>query len=162
MTELFPFFLQHSQNVYPHLTCMEDLKKIGDLTEPANWFPEARKITRKVIYHGGPTNSGKTYYALQELKKSKTGIYCCPLKLLANEIAIKINEEKPVCDIITGDYKEFVNKDNSPSTHISCTIEMAALNREYEVAVIDEVQMIADSQRGWVGETIYLNCFVLY
>ena len=39
-----------------------------DITNPAEWFPEARKIRRHIIMHIGPTNSGKTYRALQKLK----------------------------------------------------------------------------------------------
>lgn len=34
------------------------------------------------------------------------------------------------------------------ATHVSCTIEMASTTKEYEVAVIDEIQMLADEQRG--------------
>lgn len=34
------------------------------------------------------------------------------------------------------------------ATHVSCTIEMASTENEYEVAVIDEIQMLADEQRG--------------
>lgn len=34
------------------------------------------------------------------------------------------------------------------ATHVSCTIEMASTTNEYEVAVIDEIQMLADEQRG--------------
>lgn len=31
---------------------------------------------------------------------------------------------------------------------MSCTVEMADLTNEYEVAVIDEIQMIEDPERG--------------
>ena len=34
------------------------------------------------------------------------------------------------------------------ATHVSCTIEMASTENEYEVAVVDEIQMLADEQRG--------------
>lgn len=57
--DLFPYFLRHAKEMYPHLTCMEDLKKISDLRDPANWYPDARLIKRKIIFHAGPTNSGK-------------------------------------------------------------------------------------------------------
>ena len=40
------------------------------------WFPKTREKKRKIIYHYGPTNSGKTYHALEALKKSKNGVYC--------------------------------------------------------------------------------------
>ncbi len=47
--------------MFPHLTCMDDLKKISDLRDPANWYPDARAIPRKIVFHAGPTNSGKVW-----------------------------------------------------------------------------------------------------
>ena len=41
-----------------------------DLRQPFRWYPVARSLKRKFIYHSGPTNSGKTYTALQ------VGSYC--------------------------------------------------------------------------------------
>ena len=46
-------------------------------------FPEARKMKRKFILHIGPTNSGKTYNALERLKTAESGVYLGPLRLLA-------------------------------------------------------------------------------
>lgn len=54
-------------------------------------YPEARAIQRKVIFHAGPTNSGKTYQAIQRYLAAKSGVYCGPLKLLAHEIFEKSN-----------------------------------------------------------------------
>ena len=56
-------------------------------------YQEARSIQRKIIYHAGPTNSGKTYHALECFTNAKSGIYCGPLRLLANEIFYKTNEK---------------------------------------------------------------------
>ena len=56
-------------------------------------YPEARQIQRRIIYHAGPTNSGKTYHALQAFLKAKSGTYCGPLRLLANEVHSKANTE---------------------------------------------------------------------
>ena len=55
---------------------------------PHEWYPEARQMNRKIIYHHGPTNSGKTFSALNDLETSETGIYCSPLRLLAWEVCI--------------------------------------------------------------------------
>ena len=41
------------------------LRNVGDLTNPPNWYPEARALNRKIVFHAGPTNSGKTYHALE-------------------------------------------------------------------------------------------------
>ena len=54
-------------------------------------YPEARAIQRKIIFHAGPTNSGKTYHAIQRYLAAKSGVYCGPLKLLAHEIFEKSN-----------------------------------------------------------------------
>ena len=48
-------------------------------------YPYARTIKRNFILHIGPTNSGKTYEAVEVLKKAKNGIYLAPLRLLAYE-----------------------------------------------------------------------------
>jgi len=40
---------------------------------------------RKLIFHVGPTNSGKTYSAMKMLKDADTGYYLAPLRLLALE-----------------------------------------------------------------------------
>lgn len=55
-------------------------------------YPEARAIQRKLIFHAGPTNSGKTYHAIQRYLAAKSGVYCGPLKLLAHEIYEKSND----------------------------------------------------------------------
>ena len=54
-------------------------------------YPEARAIQRKIVFHAGPTNSGKTHHALERFLAAKTGIYCGPLKLLAAEVFHKSN-----------------------------------------------------------------------
>ena len=48
-------------------------------------------MRRSVIYHAGPTNSGKTYNALAALKEAWSGVYCGPLRLLALEVYESLN-----------------------------------------------------------------------
>lgn len=146
--ELYTYFLTHLKEAFPHLNCLEELKKISDLRLPIYWYPEARKLDRKIIFHSGPTNSGKTYNALQAFMGAKTGVYCGPLKLLAVEVFNKANADGVSCDLVTGEEKILVNKDE-PSNHVSCTVEMISTEKEYDVAVIDEIQMIRDTQRGY-------------
>ncbi len=157
MTDIYPYFLRHVNQLYPHMSIMDDLKQISDLTEPINWYPEARAIKRKVFYHSGPTNSGKTYQALKAFQNSQTGIYCGPLKLLANEVFNKTNQAETKCDLITGEERKFANKDLSQSNHVACTVEMTNLDKNYDVAVIDEIQMIKDQQRGWAWTRAFLG-----
>ncbi|XP_030059010.1 ATP-dependent RNA helicase SUPV3L1, mitochondrial isoform X1 [Microcaecilia unicolor] len=147
--DLFPFFMRHAKQIFPMLDCMDDLRKISDLRLPPNWYPEARAIQRKIVFHAGPTNSGKTYHAIQRYLAAKSGVYCGPLKLLAHEIYQKTNDAGVPCDLVTGEELVFVDPEGRPANHAACTIEMCSVMTPYEVAVVDEVQMIKDPARGW-------------
>ncbi|MFP3123477.1 helicase-related protein [Ectobacillus funiculus] len=107
-------------------------------------FTKAAAQTLYVL-HVGPTNSGKTYNALQRLKRAETGIYMAPLRLLALEVYQTLNEDGAPCHLKTGEEERYTNG----ATVTSCTIEVANLEQTYEVAVIDEAQMIADRERGF-------------
>lgn len=147
--DIFPYFIRHAKQTFPHIECMDDLKKISDLRTPANWYPLARAKTRKVIFHAGPTNSGKTYHALERFMTAKSGVYCGPLKLLAAEVFNKCNSRGTPCDLITGEERNYAQGEGNPSNHVSCTVEMTSINTPYEVAVIDEIQLMKDQGRGW-------------
>ena len=147
--DLLPYFLTHARKVFPHLECIEELKQISDLTSPPDWYPEARSIQRKIVFHAGPTNSGKTYHALERFFTASSGIYCGPLKLLAVEVFNKSASRGADCDLVTGEERRFSREDGEPSSHVACTVEMANMSQEYDVAVIDEIQLLKDFQRGW-------------
>jgi ATP-dependent RNA helicase SUPV3L1/SUV3 len=100
---------------------------------------------------------GKTYSALKVFQMSTSGVYCGPLKLLASEVFNKTNQLNTRCDLITGEERKFANEDQSPSQHAACTVEMVNLDKEYEVAVIDEIQLISDLQRGWAWTRAFLG-----
>lgn len=116
-----------------------------DLTCPHTWYPIARRKKRKVILHVGPTNSGKTYNALKQLERSSSGVYCGPLRLLAWEVAKRLNKANVPCDLITGQEKDLVEGAN----HKSVTVEMADVTSVYDCAIIDEIQMVGCKQRGF-------------
>ncbi|ESO09339.1 hypothetical protein HELRODRAFT_97508 [Helobdella robusta] len=155
--DIFPYFLRHGKTMYPHLDCMEDLKKISDLRQPANWYPEARSKQRKIIYHAGPTNSGKTYHALERFMSASSGVYCGPLRMLATEIFKKTNAAGHQCDLVTGEERRYMSEGGEPSSHVACTVEMTNIAVKYEVAVIDEIQMVRDLQRGWAWTRAFLG-----
>ncbi|SFU38538.1 ATP-dependent RNA helicase SUPV3L1/SUV3 [Clostridium sp. DSM 8431] len=111
---------------------------------PKDEYREARGMRRKFVIHLGDTNTGKTYNAIERLKTCKNGVYLSPLRILALENYERLNNEGILCDLATGE-EEIVHEG---STHMSCTIEKLNLKKQYEVAVIDEIQMIDDSQRG--------------
>lgn len=119
----------------------------------ADLFPEARKLNRHFILHIGDTNSGKTHDAIEQFMNHKKGTYLAPLRLLAMEIQDKSNDNGVLCSLLTGEEEDFV-KD---ATHMASTIEMANLREHYDIAVIDEAQMIADKERGWAWTQVILG-----
>ncbi|KAK0282064.1 RNA helicase [Friedmanniomyces endolithicus] len=126
-------------------------KVIADLRYPAEWFPATRALQRTVHLHVGPTNSGKTYQALQRLENAATGAYAGPLRLLAHEVYTRLNAKGRPCILLTGEERR---RPTIPSPFgaadlKACTVEMMPLNRLMDVAVIDEIQMIGNKERGW-------------
>ena len=110
-----------------------------------NLFPLARDMRRKLTLHIGPTNSGKTYEAMQKLQHADTGYYLAPLRLLALEGYETLKSRGIDSSLITGE-EQILDDD---ATHISSTIEMLNFDVDVDVCVIDEVQMIDDRDRGW-------------
>ena len=113
----------------------------------------ARQKNRKIIYHMGPTNSGKTYNAIEALAKAKSGSYLAPLRLLASELYDTLNEKGVATTLLTGE--EVI--ETPGASHFSSTIEMAKFNEQFECVVIDEIQMITDPQRGWAWTRALIN-----
>ena len=110
-----------------------------------NLFPVARQLRRKLIFYTGPTNSGKTWRAMQALEGADTGYYLAPLRLLALEGYETLREHGIAASLITGE-EQLIDEE---ATHISSTIEMLDFNADVDVCVIDEVQMLGDRDRGW-------------
>ncbi|RKP25546.1 P-loop containing nucleoside triphosphate hydrolase protein [Syncephalis pseudoplumigaleata] len=117
------------------------------MRRPSEWHIGARATRRRIIMHVGPTNSGKTYNAMQRLQTAESGVYCGPLRLLAHEVYERFNSAGHLCNLITGEDRRIREDVYVPLT--SCTVEMVPLNQKLEVAVVDEIQMIADPSRGW-------------
>jgi ATP-dependent RNA helicase SUPV3L1/SUV3 len=75
-----------------------------DMRDPvALYSSNNNKMNRKIIFHAGPTNSGKTYHALNSLEKAQSGVYCGPLRLLAHEIYERFNNDGIPCNLVTGE-----------------------------------------------------------
>lgn len=108
-------------------------------------FPAARQISRRLVAHIGPTNSGKTHAALDVLAAARNGSYLAPLRLLALEGRDALVARGIACSLITGEEREASALD----THVSSTVEMVDLEQPVDVTVIDEAQMLTDQDRGW-------------
>ena len=120
--------------------------------DPVTLYPKARSLTRRFILHVGPTNSGKTYSALEALKTAYNGVYLGPLRLLALEVSEKFNNQGIPCSLITGEEEQIV--ENAYIT--ASTVEMLSVKEHYDIVVIDEAQMLQDRDRGhnWTNAII--------
>ena len=107
-----------------------------------------KKPSHRIIALLGPTNTGKTFIAIEKMLEHNTGIFGLPLRLLAREVydkcVQKVGLEKVA--LITGEEKII------PSTakYFICTVESMPKNKEVEFVAIDEIQMCADRERGHI------------
>ncbi len=108
-------------------------------------FPLAREKRRKLYFFVGPTNSGKTHRAMEELIEADCGAYLAPLRLLALENYERLKEAEVPVTLLTGE-EEIIDEE---AGHICSTIEMANFNMDVDLCVIDEIQMLGDPDRGW-------------
>ncbi len=102
-------------------------------------FREARKLKRHFVIHVGGTNTGKTHDAMEALARAPSGVYLCPLRMLAYEGRATIQSYGVPCSFATGEEKEI----DPEARHISETIGMLDFGRRYDMAVIDECQLIS-------------------
>nr|MCR5404395.1 helicase [Butyrivibrio sp.] len=158
-----PHYMHAAQRIKGIMMAKQLLLENIQTSTPSDYtklFPLARSMKRHFILHIGPTNSGKTFQAMEELKNAKSGIYLAPLRLLAYEQYEKMNREGCPCSMITGEEQIF----EGGSFHQSSTIEMLNLEDEWDMAVIDEAQMVSDEQRGgsWTGAILGLRCPVIH
>ncbi|KAJ8100726.1 P-loop containing nucleoside triphosphate hydrolase protein [Lipomyces tetrasporus] len=133
-------------------------RQLANMDRPEEWYPHTRGMKRKWILHVGPTNSGKTYTALQRLQNANTGIFAGPLRLLAREIYERFKAAGKACNLVTGEeiimeFDEFGNRAGLSAS----TVEMVDQVNEVDVAVIDEIQMICDPLRGWAWTAAVLG-----
>lgn len=122
------------------------------MQEYFNQFSVARHLKRHHHFYLGPTNSGKTYQALRALEHAKSGLYLAPLRLLAMEIRDRLVEAGVPCNLITGEERVLMDG----AQHTASTIEMMNPSKIVEVAIIDEIQMLQDEDRGsaWTAALI--------
>ncbi len=104
--------------------------------------------SQKIIALLGPTNTGKTYVAIEKMLEHGTGIFGLPLRLLAREVYDKCVQKVGVekVSLITGEEKII------PSTacYFICTVESMPKDKQVEFVAIDEIQMCADRERGHI------------
>jgi len=103
----------------------------------------------------GPTNTGKTFLAIETMLSFDSGMIGFPLRLLAREvydkIIKKINPSKVA--LITGEEKIIP----ANAKYYLCTAESMPIDKNLEFVGIDEIQMCADRERGHVFTDRLLN-----
>jgi ATP-dependent RNA helicase SUPV3L1/SUV3 len=118
--------------------------RVAGLDRYAAHFVTARALNRRIIACLGPTNSGKTYLGLTRLAEAETGLALGPLRLLAHEYREALDARGVPTALSTGEERIPV----PGSRHTVATVEMCPFRMPVDVAVIDEAQMLADSERG--------------
>ena len=113
------------------------------------------KSSKKVVALLGPTNTGKTFIAIDKMLQYESGIFGLPLRLLAREVydkcVKKIGKEKVA--LITGEEKIVPNS----ADYFICTVESMPKDKIVDFVAIDEVQMCADRERGHIFTDRLLN-----
>ncbi len=130
--------------IYVPRAIRKSLRFLAEMN-PRDEYPEARAMKRHFVLHVGGTNTGKTYAGFQRLRQAKTGVYLAPLRLLALEAQELMLDFGVACSLTTGEEEDRQEGD----THIAATAEKLELSQRYDVAVIDECQMISDPERGF-------------
>jgi len=103
----------------------------------------------------GPTNTGKTFFAIERMLAHKSGMIGLPLRLLAREVYDRIVKQRGAKEValITGEEK-IVPK--APRFYV-CTVEAMPLDIAVACLVVDEIQLCADPERGHVFTDRLLN-----
>ncbi len=96
----------------------------------------------------GPTNTGKTHFAIERMLAHRSGMIGLPLRLLAREVYDKVVRLRGLGEaaLITGEEK-IVPKH---ARFYVCTVEAMPLDIRVACLVVDEIQLCADPERGHI------------
>jgi ATP-dependent RNA helicase SUPV3L1/SUV3 len=96
----------------------------------------------------GPTNTGKTYHAVERLRAHRTGMIGFPLRLLARENYDRLVQLQgaDAVALVTGEERIVP----AAARYFVCTVEAMPLDRRVEFLAVDEIQLAADRERGHV------------
>lgn len=96
----------------------------------------------------GPTNTGKTHYAIERMVAHGSGVIGLPLRLLAREVYTRLVEKVGPTHValVTGE-----EKITPPNARFSvCTVEAMPRETKSAFVAIDEVQLAGDLERGHI------------
>ena len=103
----------------------------------------------------GPTNTGKTFLAIETMLSFDTGMMGFPLRLLAREVYDKVIKrvDPKIVALITGEEKIIP----ANAKYFFCTVESMPVDKILEFVGIDEIQMCSDHERGHIFTDRLLN-----
>ena len=103
----------------------------------------------------GPTNTGKTFLAIETMLSFDTGMIGFPLRLLAREVYDKIIQKVDASKValITGEEKIIPLN----AKYFLCTVESMPVDKVLDFVGIDEIQMCSDHERGHIFTDRLLN-----
>ena len=103
----------------------------------------------------GPTNTGKTHYAIERMLGHRSGVIGLPLRLLAREVYDRIVSLRgpSVVALVTGEERIVPER----VAYWVCTVEAMPLGIGADFVAIDEIQLCADPDRGHVFTDRLLN-----
>ena len=103
----------------------------------------------------GPTNTGKTFLAIETMLSFDSGMIGFPLRLLAREVYDKIVQkvDASVVALITGEEKIIPLN----AKYFLCTVESMPTDKVLDFVGIDEIQMCSDNERGHIFTDRLLN-----
>ena len=103
----------------------------------------------------GPTNTGKTHYAIERMLAYPTGIIGLPLRLLAREVYDRIVEKRGamVVALITGEERIVPPR----AKYWVCTVEAMPPGMGCDFLAVDEIQLCSDPERGHVFTDRLMN-----
>ena len=103
----------------------------------------------------GPTNTGKTFLAIETMLSFDSGMIGFPLRLLAREVYDKVVKKVDPSKValITGEEKIIPLN----ARYFLCTVESMPIDKNLEFVGIDEIQMCNDHERGHIFTDRLLN-----
>ena len=112
-------------------------------------------LKNKITAVLGPTNTGKTYMAIETMLSFQNGMIGFPLRLLAREVYDKVIKKTNPAKValITGEEKIIPPNAN----YYLCTVESMPIEKNLEFVGVDEIQMCSDNERGHVFTDRLLN-----
>ncbi|MDW8371576.1 MAG: helicase-related protein, partial [Geminicoccaceae bacterium] len=114
----------------------------------------------RVVAVLGPTNTGKTHFAVERMLAHRSGTIGFPLRLLAREIYDRIKALRGAASVALVTGEERIGSPNAP--YVVATVEAMPVEREVEFLAVDEIQLCADPERGHVFTERLLHARGLY